>query len=155
MKQTFKVRLEGRGPKGAWAFLPIPFDVEAEFGSRARVAVAGTINNHPFQSSIMPEGDGTHSMMVNRALREAAGAEVGELVAVVMDVDTSERKVDVPGELKSALRRAPRAKAFFDQLSYTRRKEYADWVASAKRPETRSARVKKSVGLLLAGKKLT
>jgi hypothetical protein len=155
MKQKFKIRLVGRGPKGAWAFLPIPFDVEGKFGSKARVAVAGTINGCPFRSSIMPEGDGTHSMMVNKALREGARASVGELVAVVMDVDMSERKVDVPGELKSALKSAPKAKAFFGQLSYSRRKEYADWIATAKRPETKSARVRKTVELLLDGKKLT
>jgi bacteriocin resistance YdeI/OmpD-like protein/uncharacterized protein DUF1905 len=154
MKQRFKIRLVGRGPRGAWAFLPIPFDVEREFGSRARVAVAGTINNHPFRSSIMPEGDGTHSMMVNKALKGGARASVGDLVTVVMDVDRAERKVEVPRELGSALRREPRAKKFFEQLSYSYRKEYADWIAGAKRPETKSARVGKSVELLLDGKKL-
>jgi hypothetical protein len=154
MKQKFKIRLVGRGPKGAWTFLPIPFDAEREFGSRARVAVAGTINNHPFRSSIMPEGDGTHSMMVNKALRERARVSAGDLVSVVMDIDRAERKVDVPQELESALKREPRAKKFFGQLSYSYRKEYADWIAGAKRPETKAARVRKSVERLLDGKKL-
>jgi hypothetical protein len=50
MKQ-FKTRLTARGPGGAWTFLEIPFSVEKEFGSKARIAVAGTMNGFPFQNS--------------------------------------------------------------------------------------------------------
>jgi hypothetical protein len=154
MKQKFRVRLIGRGPNGAWTFLPIPFDVEQEFGSRARVAVAGTINNHPFRSSIMPGGDGTHSMMVSQALQAGARASAGDLVAVVMDIDKAERKVEVQEEFRMALKRAPAAREFFGQLSYSRQKEFADWIADAKRPETKSARVGKSIERLLRKEKL-
>jgi len=154
MKQTFKVRLLGRGPNGAWTFLPIPFDVEREFGSKARVAVAGTINNHPFRNSLMPEGDGTHSMMVSKALQAGARASAGDLVAVVMDIDNAERKVEVQEEFRMALKRAPAARKFFEQLSYSRQKEFTDWIADAKRPETKSARVGKSMERLLKKEKL-
>lgn len=153
MRQTFKVRLEGRGPKGAWAFLPIPFDVERQFGSRARVAVVGTINDYPFRSSIMPQGDGTHAMMVNKALKAGARASVGDTVDVIMDVDKAVRKVALPEALKAALSRAPAAKSFFGQLAPSCQKEYADWIDSAKRPETRSVRVEKTLTLLLAKQK--
>lgn len=40
-KRSFEARLTARGPGGAWTFLPIPFDVQAVFGSKARVAVRG------------------------------------------------------------------------------------------------------------------
>jgi hypothetical protein len=154
MKQVFEAHLEGRGPSGAWTFLPIPFNVEKVFGSRARVPVAGTINGFPFANSLMPEGDGRHSMMVSKTLREGAAASKGDLVSVIMDLDNAERKAVVPDELKAALRGAPLARRFFDQLSYSRQKEYADWVADAKRPETRSARIKEAISRLLAKKKL-
>ena len=154
MKQTFKVRLIGRGPKEAWTFLPIPFDVEQEFGSRARVAVAGTINKFAFRNSLMPEGDGTHSMMVSKALQEGARASAGDTVTVVMDIDTAERKVEVQEEFRMALKRTPAARKFFEQLSYSRQKEFTDWIAGAKRPETKSTRVKKSIELLLKREKL-
>jgi hypothetical protein len=155
MKQTFKVRLIGRGPNGAWTFLPIPFDVEQKFGTRARVAVAGTINNQPFRNSLMPGGDGTHSMMVSKELQAGARASAGDLVAVVMDIDKAERKVEVPEEFRTALKRAPAAKKFFEQLSYSRQKEFTDWIAGAKRPETKSARVGKSIERLLRKEKLS
>jgi hypothetical protein len=155
MKQTFKVRLVGRGPARAWAFLPVPFSVEKVFGTKARVAVVGTLNGHPFRSSLMPEGDGTHAMMVNQALRAGAGAEVGDWVRVEMDVDRLERVVEVPPELAAALKGNARARAFFASLAYSRKKEFADWVGGAKRPETRAARAGRSVDLLEAGRKLT
>jgi hypothetical protein len=154
MKKAFKVRLIGRGPKGSWTFLPIPFDVKQVFGSRARVAVAGTINNYPFRNTLMPEGDGTHSMMVNKVLQAGARVSAGDLVAVVMDIDKAERKVEVQEEFRMALKRAPAAREFFEQLSYSRKKEFTDWIADAKRTETKSARVEKSIERLLKREKL-
>jgi hypothetical protein len=69
MPKRFSAQLIGRGPNGAWTFLAVPFDVAATFGSRARVAVRGTINGAPFRNSLLPNGDGTHSMPVNKDLR--------------------------------------------------------------------------------------
>ena len=66
MKQTFKVRLSGRGPSGVWTFLPVPFGVGEKFASRAGVAVAGTTNNFPFSNTLVVEGYGTHSTMASK-----------------------------------------------------------------------------------------
>jgi uncharacterized protein YdeI (YjbR/CyaY-like superfamily) len=63
------------------------------------------------------------------------------------------RTVEVPHDLARALRGAPAAKAAFDGLSYTHRKDYATWVAEAKRPETRARRVEETIRLLAAGRK--
>jgi len=89
MKQSFEIQLVGRGPEGAWTFLPIPFSAEKVFGTKARVAVKGTINGFPFRSSLMPRGDGTHAMMVNKGVKEGAKATVGDLVSVVMEKDAA------------------------------------------------------------------
>jgi len=145
MKQAFKARLVGRGPAGAWTFLPIPFSVERKFGSKARVPVAGKMNGFAFRNSLMPEGDGTHSLMVSKAIQEGAGASKGDLVSVEIDIDNAPRKVVVPPELKSALNGSLPAKQFFDQLSYSCQREYTDWIAGAKRPETKAARISKTI----------
>jgi hypothetical protein len=42
----------------------------------------------------------------------------------------------------------------FDALSYTHRKEYARWVAEAKKQVTRDPRAAKAIEMLLAGKTL-
>ena len=151
MKQ-FKARLIARGPKGAWTFLEIPFSVEKEFGSKARVAVAGTMNGFAFQNSLLPQGDGTHAMAVSKSLQAGAKATAGDVVAVRLEVDRSERTVVVPPELESVLASRPDAKAAFDSLSHSHRKEYAEWVAAAKRAETRQSRADKSITMVLAKK---
>ena len=56
-EQHFDAHLTARGPKGAWVFLSIPFDVQAVFGTRSKVPVAGTLNGVPFRLSLQPEGD--------------------------------------------------------------------------------------------------
>jgi hypothetical protein len=149
----FKGKLVGRGPKSAWTFLPIPFDVEAAFGSKGRVPVAGTINDAAFRTSLMPQGDGTHAMMVDKALQSAAGARAGDSVVVVIERDDKERVVDVPVELSQALSAQAAARAAFDRLAYSHRREYAEWVAGAKKSETRIARAQKAAAMLSEGKR--
>jgi len=139
MAQSFEATLIGRGPKQAWAFLPIPFSVAEVFGTKARLPVVGTINGVPFRSSLMPEGDGTHAMMVNQALRTRAQTGVGQRVTVVLDADTAPRRVQIPADLKSALTKDLLRR--WTRLSYSHQKEYADWINSAKRPETRRRRI--------------
>jgi hypothetical protein len=153
MKQTFEARLTARGPGGAWTFLPIPFDVHAVFGSKARVPVAGTINGFPFRNSLMPEGDGTHSMMVGKELQAGAQAKAGDLVRVTLDRDDGERTVEVPAELQAALDANKAAAAFFASLTASQKAEFAGSVSTAKQAATRASRVAKAVALLAAGKK--
>ncbi len=57
-----------------------------------------------------------------------------------------------PAELESSLAGAPDARAMYDGLSFSHQKAYADWVAEAKRPETRARRAAASVDRLLAGR---
>jgi hypothetical protein len=150
--KRFKTHLTSRGPGGAWTFLEVPFNVERAFGTKARVPVSGTMNGFAFQNSLMPNGDGTHSMMVNKALQAGAKASAGDLVSVAMDVDRSERVVTVPVELERALSANKTAALAFKALSYSHRKEFAEWVAAAKRQETRASRAAKSLGLVIAKK---
>lgn len=153
MKKSFQARLEGRGPGGAWTFLPIPFNVEEAFASRARVPVAGTINGFAFRNSLMPEGDGTHAMMVSKEIQAGAGAKAGDRVRVVLERDDKVRTVDVPPELARALRRNKAAASTFAGLSYSSRREYADWIAKAKQAATRERRAAKAMGYLTAGRR--
>jgi uncharacterized protein YdeI (YjbR/CyaY-like superfamily) len=62
--------------------------------------------------------------------------------------------LEIPPELKRALAKNKKAKAFFDQLAPSYQKQYLGWVLIAKRPETRARRVAESIALLEKGKKL-
>jgi|ERR1700679_1274398 Domain of unknown function (DUF1905)/Bacteriocin-protection, YdeI or OmpD-Associated len=151
--REFVGQLVSRGPGGAWTFLPIPFSVEKEFGKKTRVPVSGTINGFSFQNSLMPEGDGTHSMMVSKELQAGSHAKAGDKVKVSLQIDETERVVEVPRELQDAFEADARAAAAFEVLAYSHRKEYAEWISTAKKPETKVARVAKAIALLKSGVK--
>ncbi|MBV8279548.1 MAG: DUF1905 domain-containing protein [Verrucomicrobia bacterium] len=153
MKQKFEAKRIARGPGNAWTFLPIPFDVQKAFGSKARVPVVGTINGFPFRNSLMPEGDGTHAMMVNKELQKGAKAIAGDTVAVVIGLDKTPRSVPIPDDLKFLLAEHKPAETAFTGLAYSHKKTFLDWIDSAKKPETRSKRLLETIEMLAAGKR--
>jgi len=153
MQQKFKAKLTAIGPGGAWTILPVPFNVAEVFGTNGRVPVAGTMNGFAFRNSLVPEGDGTHRMMVGKELRTGSKARAGDIVSVVLKRDDKERSVDVPPELAAALKKNKPAASFFATLSPSCKAEYATWISAAKQAETRTSRAAKATELLTAGKK--
>ena len=68
-------------------------------------------------------------------------------------VDRRNRIVSPPKDLQKLLAKTAQARATFDALSFTNRKEYVVWILDAKKPETRTARLTKTVEMLSEGKK--
>ena len=144
----FEATIEKRG---SGHLLEIPFDVKAEWG-KARAPVAATINGHTFRSTVAVYG-GRYLLGLNREVREAAGVRAGDHVVVDLQLDTAERTVELPPELRAALAQDRELRAFFDSLSFTHRKEYVRWIEEAKREETRRARAAKALAMLGDGVK--
>lgn len=151
--QQFEAVLHRPEGTGTWTYFTLPFSVEAVFGSKGQIKVKGTVNGVPYRSSAMPHGNGTHYMVVGKAIRDQAGVAPGDPVQVTMELDTEERTVEVPGDLADALRQTEEAAARFDKLAYSHQKEFVDWIESAKRPETRANRIAKAVAMVLEGKR--
>jgi uncharacterized protein YdeI (YjbR/CyaY-like superfamily) len=61
---------------------------------------------------------------------------------------------ELPGYVARALKTSPRAWAAFRALPPSHRRDYVVWIFMAKRPETRDRRIRESIALLTAGKKL-
>jgi len=152
-QMQFQARLEAQGEGGAWVILRLPFSVEKEWGSRARVAVKGTLNGYSFRSSIFPMGDGVHCLMVNKQTQAGAKAGAGDRVDVVMEMDTAPRTVEVPKDFQKALNRNAKAKALFGKLAPSHQRAYVEAIEEAKKPETRARRIEKAIAALAAGKK--
>ena len=134
---------------GGGALIRFPFDVRQEFGTRGQVKVQVTFDGHPYRGSLAPMGDGGHVLGVRKDIRTAIGKGLGDSVEVVLQRDTAPRLVEVPALLQAALDKNLAAKDRFAALSYTHQKEYARWVSEAKRDETRTRRIEKTISDLL------
>jgi hypothetical protein len=132
---------------GRW--VRCPFDGREAFGE-ARPAVAGTVNGTPFRSRLAVYG-GTTYLGFTRAVRAAAGIGPGDVLVIELARDDAPREVVVPAELGAALAADDAARTAFTALAPGHRREWATWVAGAKRPETRLRRAASTVEQLRAG----
>jgi hypothetical protein len=114
--------------------------------------VRGTVDGTPVRSRLSVYGGRTY-LGLRAEIRDAAGIGVGDDVEVVLELDDAPRELELPGALAAALADDDAARAAFDALAFTYRREYAEWVGSAKRPETRERRVTRAVEMLRGGVK--
>ena len=149
-KQTFTATIQNAG--GGGAFVEVPFDVEKEFGSK-RPKIKAMIEGVPYRGILARMGTERHLLIILKEIREQIGKSFGDEVTITVEPDTEPRVIEVPAELKKAFRTEKEAKAFFDQLSYTHKREYVMWINQAKREETRQNRIAKTTEMLKKGKK--
>ncbi len=143
---TFDTIVEVSGK--AATYFRVPLDVPALFGGQQRPPVCVMINGHAYRTTVS-RYDGDYVVPLNRTHRLAAGVEAGDLISVEIEPDTESRQVEPPPELAAALETSDEAKALYGALSYTHRKEYAEWVGGAKRPETRTRRAARAVDQIM------
>ena len=130
--------------------LQVPDEVVAALGAGKRPPVVVRVGGHTYRSTIAPMG-GAFWIPLAAEHREAAGLAAGDEVDVVVEHDATPREVALPDDLAAAF--DDDVRAFFDGLAPSHRKEWVRWVEEAKKPETRAARVGKTVESLRAGKK--
>ena len=146
MRFESTVELGGKTATG----IPIPGEVIEALGSGKRPPVTITVNGHTYRTTAVRMGD-RFLVPLSAENREAAGVAAGDEITVDIEADTAPREVAMPEDLAAAM--DDDARATYDRLSFTHRKEWVRWVEEAKRPETRATRIEKTVAGLREGKK--
>lgn len=130
------------------AFIEFPYNVEKEFGTHGQVKILVKFDGVEYRGSLAKMGHQCHWIGVTQAIRKKIDKQPGDTVHVVLQRDDKPRVVDIPAEFKEVLSANPDIAAYFDKLSYTHRKEYAKWIAEAKKEETRQRRLSKALEML-------
>jgi hypothetical protein len=148
--ERFESAIDAPQPGGS--AVVVPDEVVEALGGGVRARVKGTLNGVEFRSNLMRYG-GVVWLGVHKATMEAADVSHGDPVTVEFELDDAPRVVEMPQALQAAPDADPDAKAKFDGLAFTHRKEFAQWVAEAKKEETRDRRVAETIERVKAGQK--
>jgi hypothetical protein len=142
MKHTFSAKLIDDG-----AF-EVPLDVRKIFGE-ARPAVKITFLGQTFRTRVAVYG-GKYVLGIWKGVREKLGLEDGQTIEVTLEPDDAPRTVAPPKELAAAMKKNAAARAGWEAMSFTHKREWATAIADAKKPETREKRVAQAIEALVA-----
>ena len=141
-------------PKGAtWTFLVLPKAASARLPARSMTTVEGTFAGKPFTATLEPDGEGSHWLKVEKALRDAAGVAAGDKVELVVAPVKEEPEPTMPPDIRKALAAAPEAKAVWTTLTPVARRDWIHWMTSGKKAETRVKRIATACDMLASGKR--
>jgi hypothetical protein len=146
--QRFKTTVASEGSR---TYIAIPFNPNEVWGVKQRHHITGSINGCGVRGSLGADGS-QYFLPLGAAWRRDSGVEAGAEVEVVLTPEGPQTDTLAP-DIAAALESEPEARAFFESLATFYRNGYVRWIESAKRPETRRARIAEMLSLLQAGKK--
>ena len=146
--QRFKTILAKSGTR---VFIPLPFNPNDVWGVKQRHYITGSVNGHRVRGSLGSDGT-QYFLPLGAAWRRDCGMDAGTKVDVVLSPEGPQSE-SLSADVAAALDADPQSKAFFESLATFYRNTYIKWIESAKRLETRTARVNEMIKLLKAGKK--
>ena len=125
------VQLNGKTATG----IEVPDEIVAGLGQGQRPPVRVTVGGYCYRTTVARMG-GRFLVSLSAENRAAAGVAAGDEVEVDLEFDDAPREVEVPADLAAALGRDQAARANFEALPYSHRKEWVRWVTEAKKPDT-------------------
>ena len=146
--QRFKAIVAKSGNR---TLIAIPFNPNEIWGVKQRHHITGSVNGCGVRGSLGSDGT-QYFLPLGAAWRRDSGVEDGADVEVVLAPEGPQADA-LAADILAALDTEPATRAFFEALATFYRNGYVRWIESAKRPETRSARIAEMLSLLKAGKK--
>jgi hypothetical protein len=146
--QHFKTVIARSGTR---TFIPISFNPNEVWGVKQRHHITGTVNGYGVRGSLGSDGT-QYFLPLGAAWRRNCSLDAGSSVEVALSPEGPQSEGLSP-DVSGALEAEPQARAFFESLATFYRNTYIKWIESAKRAETRTARIKEMIELLKAGKK--
>lgn len=140
MTVTFTAPLEKFSGKGGWTFVRIPAEFSERLGIRGMVPVLATVEGLVFERSLMPIGDGTHMIAINKDMLKAIGKRLSDDVTVHIAVQNQPHPVRIPEELSIAFDLDPEGKDLFFSLPRSTQRGLMMWLESARTAHTRANR---------------
>jgi hypothetical protein len=144
MAGRYSFRTTVEAARGGGAVAEIPPDIAKALGGLKQLRVVGSLNGVACKSSTMPYR-GAFYLGLHKATREAAGVEIGDEVEIEIALDAAPRVLELAPELEQALAGDTILRARFEALSFSRRRDLADPIREAVKPETRAARLEKAL----------
>ena len=128
----------------------IPFDAGKVWGKRGQLKVKGEINGFTFRTSLFPDGNGGHRLLVNKLMQRGGKAAPGMAARFRLEPDSKVGVVTVPSELTRALSEDGSLRKWFDGLSQSIRNEICRAISQAKSPQVRLRRAGQAAERLLS-----
>jgi len=151
----FKAKLfrpAGADKGASWTFLNLPMEASQALPTRSMVSVEGTFNGVPFQTTLLPDGEGGHWLKVDQKLHESTEAKVGDFIDLEISPAAKEPEPEVPEDVQKALEAAgPKAVATWKDITPMARRDYIFWITSGKKAETRIKRIEVACDKLAKG----
>lgn len=148
MKFDATIELGGKTATG----IRVPAEIVEALGAGRRPPVRVTINGYTYASTIAVMG-GNYMLPISAENRDGAGVAAGDEVEVNLELETKPREVVMPTDMADVVNGDDEAREFFAGLSPSYKKAYVTWIESAKKAETRQARLDKITRLLRDGRK--
>jgi uncharacterized protein YdeI (YjbR/CyaY-like superfamily) len=148
--KRFEARLERMRSRLNWIIVRVPFDAAKVWGLRGQIKVKGEINGFAFRTSLFPTREGRHFLLVNKRMQKGAQAFEGNVACVQMELDTEERIVTIPEELKRFLSQDRSLRHWYDELNHSTRSDVAKWITEPKSAEARVRRAEQLAERLLS-----
>lgn len=137
------------GEKSGWTFLIIPHRIAHKInpGIKKAFRVKGKLNGNPVKGiTLLPIGKGDFMLPFNAALRKLTGKKAGDKINVILETDSSPRKLDE--DFLLCLDDDQSANTYFKSLTPSHQQYFSNWISTAKTEPTKAKRIATALNAL-------